>query len=255
MEFLTANYHVHTWRCKHASGTDREYIEAAIGAGIRELGFSDHVPFPARDGYVSGIRMGMEQAPEYVRTLRRLGEEYRDRIRIYIGFEAEYIREFFDEQMYRFRMLDCDYLIMGQHFLGSEETGPYMGSPTDDEGRIREYVDLVIEGMETGCFLYLAHPDIMNYRGLDSVYDWEMTRLCKAMREMDIPLELNMNGMSDGRHYPAERFWKIAGEVGNQVILGLDAHCVEQVRKLSGYDGCMRLADKYNLHLIDRLDI
>ena len=38
--------------------------------GIAELGFSDHVPCPFKDGYVSGIRMTMEQAPEYVYAIR-----------------------------------------------------------------------------------------------------------------------------------------------------------------------------------------
>lgn len=60
--FLKANYHTHTYRCQHAYGSEREYIEAAIRMGIAELGFSDHVPCPFKDGYVSGIRMTMEQA-------------------------------------------------------------------------------------------------------------------------------------------------------------------------------------------------
>ncbi|MCM1431633.1 MAG: histidinol-phosphatase [Muribaculaceae bacterium] len=255
MEYMTANYHTHTWRCRHASGTEREYIELAMQMGIRELGFSDHVPFPADCGYVSGIRMGMEQAPEYVQTIRQLGREYRGRIRLYVGFEAEYIKEYFDDQMYMFRMLDCDYLIMGQHFLGNEADGCYTGTPTRDEGRIREYVDTVIAGMETGCFLYLAHPDMMNYQGLDSVYDWEMTRMCSALKEMDIPLELNMNGMSSGRNYPSERFWRLAGEVGNKVLLGIDAHSTEQMADTVGYKGCMDIVDKYNLNLIKMVNI
>ena len=44
--FLKANYHTHTYRCRHAYGSEREYIEAAIRMGIAELGFSDHVPCP-----------------------------------------------------------------------------------------------------------------------------------------------------------------------------------------------------------------
>ena len=56
-----------------------------------------------------------------------------------------------------FRNLGCDYMIMGQHFLGSEENGPYTGTETEDESRIRRYVDLVIEGMQTGSYAYLAH--------------------------------------------------------------------------------------------------
>mgnify|MGYP002536991270 CR=1 FL=1 len=29
---MIANYHTHTWRCMHASGTEREYVEKACGA-------------------------------------------------------------------------------------------------------------------------------------------------------------------------------------------------------------------------------
>lgn len=40
------NFHTHTYRCHHAKGTDRDYVEAAIKAGYTEIGFSDHVPYP-----------------------------------------------------------------------------------------------------------------------------------------------------------------------------------------------------------------
>ena len=34
------NLHTHTFRCRHASGTEREYIENAIRSGMDLLGFS-----------------------------------------------------------------------------------------------------------------------------------------------------------------------------------------------------------------------
>ncbi len=42
---MLANYHTHTERCYHASGEDKEYVEAAIKAGLKVLGFSDHCPW------------------------------------------------------------------------------------------------------------------------------------------------------------------------------------------------------------------
>lgn len=254
-DFLYANYHAHTWRCQHAYGTEREYIEAAISMGIREFGFSDHIPFPERDGYVSGIRMHIDQSVDYVAAIRALAREYQDDIRIYVGFEAEYVPEFYEEQMKMCRALGCDYLILGQHFLNNEEQGPYSGTETEDEGRIRQYVDTVIEGVKTGSYLYLAHPDMMNYQGLDSVYDWEMTRLCQKMKELDIPLEINLLGMKYDKHYPTERFWKIAGEVQNRVVLGLDAHCVEDVMNIDSYEKSMKTVDKFNLNLINNIPL
>lgn len=254
-DFLKANYHTHTYRCHHADGTEREYIEAAIEMGIKKLGFSDHVPCPFKDGFVSGIRMTMNEAPEYVGTIRRLGEEYKDDIRLFVGFEAEYVPEFFLEQKYIFDNLGCDYMIMGQHFLESEKTGPYMGSVTEDESRIRQYVDTVIEGMKTGYFKYLAHPDLINFVGMDSVYDWEMTRLCKALKEMDIPVEINVLGISNNKHYPAEKFWEIPGRIGNKVILGLDAHCVQNVKDVESYEKAIEIVDRYSLNLIDDIGL
>ena len=52
---MIANYHTHTYRCGHAVGEDRQYVETAIERGLKVLGFSDHVPMPFPDGH-GGLR-------------------------------------------------------------------------------------------------------------------------------------------------------------------------------------------------------
>ena len=71
-EFMKANYHTHTVRCHHAVGDEREYIENAIDAGMKILGFSDHTPQYFKSGYVSGMRMTPDEAPEYVSCIKNL---------------------------------------------------------------------------------------------------------------------------------------------------------------------------------------
>ena len=66
---MIANYHNHTYRCNHADGEEREYIEKAIESGIKTLGFSDHAPMPLTDGHYSGFRMTLDQFPDYMETL------------------------------------------------------------------------------------------------------------------------------------------------------------------------------------------
>ena len=254
-KFLTHNYHTHTMRCKHAQNSEREYIEAAIEMGIEVLGFADHIPCPFRTGYVSPIRMGMDEAEGYVSTIRALAKEYEGRIRLLVGFEAEYMPEFYEEQMALFRDLKMDYMIMGQHWIASEEVEMYEGSRMEDGERLRGYVDSVIRGMETGSYVYLAHPDLVYYAGQDSLYEQEMGRLCEAMKEMHIPLEINLLGISQHKNYPCERFWAIAGAMGNQVILGLDAHKAVQVKDRAAYEKAMELVEKYGLDLIQSLAI
>lgn len=253
-DFLKENYHTHTTRCQHAFGTEREYIEAAIDMEIKVLGFSDHIPCPYHTDFVSGIRMRMEEAREYADVVRTLGKEYKNDIKILLGFEAEYIPEFYEEQRKMMYDLNCDYVILGQHFLQSEEYGPYTGTPTNDPERLKEYVDTVLEGMRTGTYLYLAHPDLVNFTGLDSVYEYEMRRLCTVLKDLEMPLEINALGMATHRHYPCERFWKIAGEVGNDVVIGLDAHAPKQLKDYDAYEACMQLVRSCGLHLKTHLD-
>ena len=85
---VKANYHTHTERCKHARGSEREYIESAIEHGFEVLGFSDHTPQPYENGFVSRIRMDMSEFDGYMDTIRSLKEEYSDRIEIKTGLEA-----------------------------------------------------------------------------------------------------------------------------------------------------------------------
>lgn len=225
---MIANYHTHTTRCHHASGKEEDFVLRAIGNGLQILGFSDHVPMPFPDGHQSGFRVRIEELEDYVRTVEALREKYADRIRILLGFEAEYYPALFEDMLSMLSKYDYDYLIMGQHFIGNED-GPYSGTPTDDPARLTQYVDQVITGLKTDKFTYLAHPDLLNYTGDDAHYEREMTRLCRACLDMGIPLEVNLLGMEGGRHYPSDRFFRIAGKLQVPVILGCDAHHLNAV--------------------------
>lgn len=222
---MIANYHTHTWRCNHAWGTEREYIEGAIASGIRVLGFSDHTPNPFSWNINDGIRMEPAQTEGYFQTIASLKEEYKDQIRILAGVEVEYIPEEFDKLRLYLEQFGCEYMIMGQHYM----EGIYVRNLWDDEMELQLHVDQMIEGLSTGDFLYLAHPDLVEWHGSQDLYTEQMTKLCHSAKEHGVPLEFNLLGFRHGRNYPDDRFWSIAAEVGNRVILGLDAHSPEEM--------------------------
>ena len=253
-EFMETNYHTHTPRCGHAYGTEREFIEEALKMNMKELGFADHAPIPYHD-FKSGMRMGMEEAPGYVAILKELREEYKDRIQIWIGFEAEYLRDYYEEQMAAYEKLGIDYLILGQHFNESEQKGPYNANPTEDKKQLSDYVDVVIEAAGTGRYAYVAHPDILNFVGDDAYYEQEMTRLCESLKTLNIPLEINLIGISDHKNYPNPKFWEIAGRVQNPVILGMDAHSPDyvSVTSVKAYEKARKMVERYWLNLIPGL--
>lgn len=250
------NYHTHTWRCSHATGEEEEYIKRAIKYGIKYMGFSEHAPFVFPDGYESGYRVQMTRAQEYIDTISQLRQKYKDQIDIKIGFEMEYYPKYFDEMFRVATDFGAEFLILGQHFLGNEHPGGMyvIGVPPSLE-YIREYTSCVVEGMASGRFSYVAHPDIFPNKGLKRIYEEEMRKICIASRLFDVPLEINFLGIRQGRHYPVEDFWKIAGEELSPVTFGFDAHDV-----LSAYDGeslkiAKQMVKNYNLNYIGKPNI
>lgn len=251
---MLANYHTHTIRCGHAAGTDREYVEAAVEAGYQVLGFADHCPWVYPDGSVSGIRMQPSEVDGYFNSLLSLREEYKKEIHILIGFEAEYMPPLMELQGKFLSDYPLDYMILGQHFVGEECNANYAGNKTDRDKMLTGYVDLCLEGAQTGKYLYLAHPDLIYYTGDKKTYEKEMRRLCQGMKKLSVPLEMNVLGLAGGRNYPDKLFWKIAAEVGNQVIIGMDAHTPGHLKNPSAVQAAEKLcAGMDRLHVVSEL--
>lgn len=217
------NYHTHTIRCYHAIDSDEDYIKAAIEAGYSELGFSDHAPFRYDSSFHSHMRMEEDKLEGYVTSLKKLREKYKNQISIKIGLECEYFERYLPWIKEMVTVYGLDYLILGQHYDATDETGIYFGRKLNKQ-QFKNYVDQCIKGMHTGLFSYVAHPDLANFNTNDPYYKEEMTRLCLEAKKLDIPLEFNLLGYSTFRQYPNDTFFKIVKEVGNRVIIGTDAH-------------------------------
>lgn len=253
---MKANYHTHTTRCKHAKGTEREYVESAIANGIKVLGFSDHTPYPFSDEYYTGMRMHMNELESYVNTVLSLKKEYEKDITIHLGLEVEYFPQFFDALLKELAPYPIEYFLLAQHFLGNGHKSDLPSSrKSEDPAYIAEYCRLLIEAMETGRFTYLAHPDLIHFLGDDAIYDQHMRGLCRTANTHNMPVEINFLGIYENRLYPRDAFWKIAGEENCQVVLGLDAHHVKAFEYKACHAKAMELVRKYNLNLVDDITL
>ena len=257
---LVNNYHTHTKRCGHAVGNDEDYVLKAIELGIKELGFSDHIPFP--NVIQKGVRMDYEEIDEYIASINALKEKYKDKIKIYVGFEAEYYHEIKD--YYLSLLQRVDYLICGQHFARLENEQVYVGFERNNQAMALDYVTRVVEAIESGLFKYIAHPDLIfrSYTIQDEFREKLMRMICEAAERKHIPLEINLEGMRrkvymgdpyKENFYPFLSFWKIVSEYDIDVIIGADVH---EPSHLDGdYDKyAFEIVKMYNLHLIDKLD-
>ncbi len=252
---MLTNYHTHTNRCHHAEGEDEEYVKSAIKMGYSILGFSDHAPFYYPDGYVSYYKMLPSKVTEYARSIFSLREKYSDKIRLHLGFEAEYYPELFAEGLKLWQSVGAEYIILGQHFIECEYSkNEHSFGPSTNE-KLRRYTDRCIEAIETEKFSYIAHPDVINYVGDDEkFYEHEVKRLVECANRHETPLEINMLGLYEGRHYPNRNFWRIAAGLNPKVILGTDAHSPLALENMNVRRQAEKLAKDCGLNLIDKFE-
>lgn len=253
---LTYNFHTHTARCNHASGADREYVEKAVMGGMKVLGFADHSPYVFKDGYYSGYRMKAHELESYVKSVLDLKAEFKNDIDIHLGLEAEYYPEFFGAFLDLIRPYPIDYLICGQHFIDNEmNNAPYTARKTADESVLTRYADQVVESMKTGRFSYIAHPDVIHFRENEKTENEAWTLICENAKKYNIPLEINLLGIRDHRHYPYGNFWKIAGETKAPVTIGADAHTPDDVCDNVSFETAMLMVRKYDLNYIGKPEL
>ena len=182
---MNYNYHAHTYRCSHATGTMEEYVKRAICCGIEYMGFSEHIPFILPDGSQIFYRMPMEEINDYFDDVKYLKEKYKDKICINVGFEMEYYRDHFHTMYNTAKESGAEYLILGQHCHVAENTpgADYSTSGTDREDVLFSHVDTVVEAIKTGVFTYVAHPDIFYFLGDKNVLIKEWRKIAVAARE------------------------------------------------------------------------
>ena len=228
-------------------------MRAAIDAGLRVLGISDHSPYPFPDGYYSTYRMFPSERADYVRDVQRCREKYADKIEIRLGYEAEYYPRHFRQLIEEINETECEYVILGQHFTNNEYDGEYSGEWDESVEKLKLYVDQVCEAMELGIITYLCHPDLISYCGPEEIYAEQMTRLVEVAIKTDTPLEINLRGIKFKAQYPSDRFLTVAAPLKPKFIIGVDAHDPEDLIPGPADEAAFELVKKYDLDLLDRV--
>lgn len=253
------NFHTHTYRCHHARGSDEEYVISAIRNGYKVLGFSDHCSWYYPSGFKnSRVRMTVKEFNDYKKSVLRLKEKYKDKIEIQLGLEAEYFPEYMDWLLDFCIEQEIEYLVFGNHYYRSDESGIYYGFC--DRKYIQDYFDDCIKGMETGMYAYLAHPELIMrnpFMEWDQEIEEGFERVCKRAKELDIPLEYNVLGLQEnirqGREaYPNSKFWEIASKYHNKAIIGMDAHQPTDL-SLRLYALAYEKLSKYDVEIVDSI--
>ena len=234
------NYHTHTTYCD-GKNSPEEMVQAAIEAGMSEIGFSVHSPLPFRTDWA--IRV--ERLNDYKNELFALREKYKEQIKIYVGIEQDY---FSDNSTDGF-----DYVIGSVHFI--YKNGEYLALDINaDEVKsniqrhyggdalayCEDYYDLVADVYNKTKCQIIGHFDLITkFNEKMPLIDTNSLRYKNAVKKALDALfgcpaifEINTGAISRGYRtcpYPQEKIMDEIADSGRPFVINSDSHSVETI--------------------------
>ena len=235
---MIADHHMHSDFCPHAEGAPRAYVERALALGMCEMGFAEHLPFPAgwrpRHDVTDDWAMSWDEVEDYVTVVRDLAAEYAADIRIVLGIEADYLEDAVDETTEALAAYAFDYVIGSVHIVG-ERFGfdhPELRDHVPGYGLDRlhlESLELAERAAASGLFDVIGHLDHAKKFGPPDdaeAVGAAASRALRAIAAAGAAIELNTAGWRGqaGEPYPSPALLAEAHELGIPLVFASDAH-------------------------------
>lgn len=232
--------HTHHFRCGHADGDIREYIEAGIKHGLTAIGISDHSPYfgNKEDHPNPRIAMATSEFEHYVAEVLRLKEEYKDKIEVLLGVESDYFPRHAETYRAVYAKYPFDYIIGSIHATrGVSIFNKNRWKNLTEEQKIEEkehYYEMIRQSARSGMFQVLGHIDAMKgyypaFSDIPSVRAIDET--LQVIGENGLAIEINTSGKTKdvGGWYPSDAILERALFYGVDVTFGSDAHIPSRV--------------------------
>lgn len=262
---LSGSFHTHSAYCD-GNGTIDEVVEAAIQAGLTDIGISSHAPLP----FATDWNMPLDSLASYTRHVRALRAQYRDRIAVWFGAEIDYIpggdvRRFQDDKIFPWHF---DYFVGSVHFLGNgDPPESFDGTREVYEKILRENYDDEIQLMVEDYYSRVTHlldlPMVKIVGHLDVIKRWNAQRpfftetepwyirsvetALKAIASSRTVVELNTAGWRKGLAdpYPSPWILERCRELNIPITVNSDSHSPQEVDW--GYERAAKLLESLNI--------
>lgn len=241
-----STYHSHSHYCD-GKYEPEEHLKAAIDLGLSSFGFSSHVPLPFRNEW----SMKEDDLAQYLREIRLLKEQYKDRIEVLVGLEVDYVPDIVGPSHPKIKQLGLDYSIGSVHYVDQLEDGTHWeidGTRTDflkgfkeifqGDGKnvIRRYLALIremVDYQETQIVGHLDKIKIHNkaesrlFSDEDKWYQDEIEETLSIIKERRTIVEVNTRGMYKkltSEPYPGRMILKKIKQKNIPIMLNSDSH-------------------------------
>jgi len=224
------DYHMHTPLCGHAQGRPEEYARNAVAVGLKEIGFSDHMPLLAHQR--DNISMAIDELPEYHRMIEAVRRQFAEQLDVKVGIEADFEPGYEAKTRNILTAYPYDYVIGSVHFLDDwgfdnpEEMT--LWDQADVTAVYRKYYGLLRRSAASGLFNIMGHVDLVKkfgHRPAQNLED-EIQETARVFKDSGVAIEINTAGLRKPvqEMYPSLSALRIYCEAGVPVTFGSDAH-------------------------------
>jgi histidinol-phosphatase (PHP family) len=251
--------HIHSPFCPHGTKDKMvNYIEEAINLGFDEISFTEHAPLP--NGFVDTTptkdsAMGMVDLENYLVEVNKLKIEYKDKIKINVGLEIDYIEGFEEETKCFLNEYGpkLDDAILSVHFLknGSrydcvDYSPDLFNQMISDYGSIDQIYKKYFETLKLSIQANLGNykPKRIGHMTLikkfhkkfpsNQSFEKEIYDLLTLLKEKEYELDYNGSGTAKPlcrEPYPPEWVIKLAKKLQIPLVYGSDAHQVKELNQ------------------------
>lgn len=250
---VKTNYHTHTTFCD-GKNSPEELVRWAVERNFTALGFSAHSLFP----FTSPLHLPADEHEKYCEEIRRLKEKFSDKIRIFVGFESEFLLPRYLPLKANYDKFRPDFLIGAVHMLSGESATAlgFHGNFGDGHFSVDGPAEHVKEGIaevfggdgQLACRVYfasvrkmvatcdfdiVAHPDVLRRRNsavgfFDEIAPWYIEELEKTATAFKGKIvEINTGGIARNcvsTPYPSPTFLRLIRECGGKICINSDCH-------------------------------
>lgn len=247
--------HVHSKYCPHGSNDSmEEYLNVAISKGLQEITFTEHMALPQsiivqgmEETFLKTASPSIEELDKYFEEVKKVKEIYKDKIKVNIGLEVDYI-EGYEEETEKILNKYGDLLedsILSVH-LGKYDDKYYCLDCIESFeellkiiGNIEKIYDLyyntILKAIKSNLGEFkpkrIGHPTLVRIFNKKYPIDYKNNKIIediiKEIKEKGYELDFNTSGLRKklcGEVYPSGYFYELAVSNHVPMVYGSDSH-------------------------------
>lgn len=264
VEFKRKDGHIHTQYCPHGSKDNMaNYVEEAIKCGLDEISFTEHLPLPKNFEDPSPLKdsaMEIEKIKEYLKEGQLLQKKYKDKIKINIGVEVDYIEGYekkIKELLNKYGAFFSDGILSVHMIKGNkgyycidfstEEFQKIIGDLGSLDEVYNKYYDTVIMALESDLGAdkpkRIGHLNLVRKFNKEFPYNYEkhlpkIENILNIIKEKGYELDFNIAGLRKeecGELYIEGKVLDMSIEKGIPMVLGSDSHSAKYIKTLKEF--------------------